>query len=278
MKFGSFEIIPFVEQSFKLDGGSMFGVVPKKIWGRMVSSDENNMIAMDTNLFVVKAHGKNILLDTGFGDAITENETKMYSVTKESNIETGLQKIGLSPDDIDIVFLTHLHTDHAGGTVKLEGDSFIPRFKNARYYTQQIEWNDAMNPNERTAAVYISERLKTMETAGQLEILDGDTEILPGIKAVVTAGHTPGHQGIEMTSDGITVVYYADIVPSSYHVRVPYVAAVDLDPVTTMDVKRRLVKFLLEGEKYIVFDHDIDIKIGRLRQDGKKVLVDKVEA
>ncbi|MFH2036284.1 MAG: MBL fold metallo-hydrolase [Candidatus Zixiibacteriota bacterium] len=278
MKFGAFEIIPFVEQSFKLDGGSMYGVVPKKIWSRFIESDENNMIPMDTNLFAVKANGKNILLDTGFGDAISENELKMYSVTRETKIESGLKEIGLSSDDINIVFLTHLHTDHAGGTVKLDGDKFVPRFKNAKYLVQKIEWNDAMNPNERTAAVYIPERLKVLEEAEQLELLDGDTEFFPGLKAVITAGHTPGHQAIEMTSDDITVVYYADIVPSSHHIRVPYVAAVDLDPLTTMNVKRRLVDFLLEGERYIVFDHDIEIKIGHLRQDGKKVLVDKVEA
>jgi len=270
MKIGSFEISPFVEQSFKLDGGTMFGVVPKKIWGKLVSSDDNNLIDMETNLFVLTAYRKHILLDTGFGDCITEKEKKIYATAGETGIESGLEKLEISPDDIDIVFLTHLHTDHAGGAVKEEDGKYVPRFKNAVYIVQREEWDDAMNPNERTAAVYIPERLEVLEEAGQLQLIDGDSEFLPGIKAVKTGGHTRGHQGIEAVSDGEMFAYYADIVPSRFHLRIPYVASVDLFPLEMLDIKRDLLDRLAQKNAVIGFDHDLEIKLGRIIKEDDK--------
>ena len=255
----------------------MFGVVPKIIWNRLVPADENNLVPMQANLFVLKTAGTNILFDTGLGDCLTDGEKKIYAASGDTNIENGLKGIGLTTDDIDIVFLSHAHTDHAGGAVKNADGSYETRFKKARYIVQKNEWHDAMNPNQRTSAVYIPERLEILEKSGQLTIIDGDEEIMPGVKAVVTGGHTPGHQAIEVESGGVTVVYYADIVPSSHHVRVPYVAAVDLDPLRTMEVKRGLIEKLVDCEHGIVFDHDIDIKIGALSRDGKKTVVSKIE-
>lgn len=277
MKFGSFEIIPFVEQRFKLDGGSMFGVIPKKIWGKLLPSDENNLIPMQANLFLLKANGKNILLDTGLGDVISERERKIYAATGETNIETGLKQLGYSREDIDIVFLTHLHTDHSGGAVVETESGLKPRFPKATHIVQQDEWEDAINPDERTAAVYIPERLKVLESAGLLEFINGDKELLPGIKAVKTGGHTRGHQAIEAISDGTTVVYYADIVPSEHHIRVPFVPSTDLFPLDTMKVKRELLKRLLSENIIIAFDHDVEISLGRVSEKNHKTIVDKVE-
>lgn len=277
MKFGSFEIIPFVEQKFRLDGGAMFGVIPKKIWGRMIPSDDNNLIPMVANLFLLKADGKNILFDTGLGDVISEKERKIYAATGETNIEGGLKKLGVAPEDIDYVFLSHLHTDHSGGAVTETENGLKPRFPKATHIVQQDEWEDAINPDERTAAVYIPERLKILESAGLLELIDGDQELLPGIKAVKTGGHTRGHQAFEATSDGLTVVYYADIVPSEHHIRVPFVPSTDLFPMDTMKVKRELLKRLLAENIVIAFDHDIEIGLGRVSAEGRKTVVAKVE-
>lgn len=277
MKFGSFEIIPFVEQKFRLDGGSMFGVIPKKIWGRMISSDDNNLIPMQANLFLLKAGGNNILFDTGLGDVISEKEQKIYAATGDTNIEGGLKKLGVSPEEIDYVLLTHLHTDHSGGAVVEKNGELKPRFPNAKYIVQKDEWQDATNPDERTAAVYIPERLKVIESAGLLELIDGDRELMPGIKAVKTGGHTRGHQAFEVTSGGTTVVYYADIVPSEHHIRVPFVPSTDLFPLDTMKVKRELLKRLLSEDMVIAFDHDIEIGLGRVREEDHKTIVDKVE-
>jgi len=277
MKFGTFEIVPFVEQKFRLDGGSMFGVIPKKIWGKLVPSDENNLIPMRANLFLLKANNKNILLDTGLGDVISEKERKIYAAPGETNIEDGLKKLGIAPEDIDYVFLSHLHTDHSGGAVVRTENGLKPRFPKATYIVQRDEWEDAVNPDERTAAVYIPERLRVLESAGQLELIDGDKELLSGIKAVKTGGHTRGHQGFEIESDGTTVVYYADIVPSEHHIRVPFVPSTDLFPLDTMKVKRNLLKRLLAENMVIAFDHDIEIGLGRLREEGHKTVVHRIE-
>ncbi len=277
MKVGSFEIHPLVERRFRLDGGTMFGVVPRKIWGRLIPPDENNLVPMETNLFVIRTGKNNILCDTGFGDCLSPQEEKIYAVSGETNIESGLTALGLTPDDIDVVFLTHLHTDHAGGAVKEVDGKIVARFPNARHIVQKVEWEDAMHPNERTSAVYIPERLAALDESGRLELIDGDVEILPGIKAIRTGGHTPGHQAIEAYSEDSGAVYYADIVPSSFHVRVPYVASVDLFPLDTMTVKRDLVKRLLADNLAIAFDHDTEIKIGRLAEQDGKVVVNKIE-
>ena len=194
-----------------------------------------------------------------------------------TTIESTLHKYGLTNDDIDIVFLSHLHTDHAGGTVKDKDGILVPRFPKARYIVQKIEWNDAINPNERTAAVYIVDRLMVLKKSGQLDLIEGHMEFLPNIKAVLTGGHTPGHQGIEATSDGMSVGYYADIFPSSNHIRIPYVAAVDLNPIETMAAKRKLVDRMLKDNRAIAFDHDVNIKIGRLSDENGKIVVNKVE-
>ena len=235
-RFGGFAIHYFVEQTFRLDGGSMFGVVPKKIWGKMVASDDDNLVAMQTNLFVVDTGAERILCDTGLGTVLSEREKAIYAVAGPSRIETGLKQIGFSTDDIDCVILTHLHTDHAGGAVVEAGGRIVPRFRKARYVVQRQEWQDAMNPNERTAAVYIVDRLKVLEQAGQLDLVDGDVELRPGVRLVKTGGHTAGHQGVEFRSGDKTVVYYADIIAYSHHFKVPNLASVDLFPLDTMKV------------------------------------------
>ena len=273
-KFGDFTIYSFVERRFKLDGGTMFGVVPKKIWGRLIEVDEDNMVPMHTNLFVVDTGKKKLLCDTGLGTLLSKKESKIYAAQTDSAIETGLNELGFATDDIDYVILSHLHTDHAGGTVMKKGDKMVPRFKNARYVTQKAEWNDAMNPDERTSAVYKVDMLQVLEQAGQLDLVDGDFELLPGVKLVKTGGHTAGHQGVEFSSGGKTVVYYADIIPFSHHFKVPYVASVDLYPRETMKVKRELTRRALAGNFAIAFDHDIEIPIGIAREDGLKTVIE----
>lgn len=274
--FGDFTIHHYVERTFKLDGGTMFGIVPKKIWGKLVPVDDDNLVPMNTNLFVVETGKYTFLCDTGLGTLLNERETKIYAAFEPSRIETGLKEIGFAVEDIDYVLLSHLHLDHSGGTVKMVDDRLTPRFPRARYVVQKDEWDDAMHPDERTTAVYKVDLLKTLEDAGQLVLIDGDEELIPGVKLVKTGGHTVGHQGMEFSSGGETIAYYADIIPFSHHFKVPYVASVDLYPRETMKVKRTLVRRALAGEIAIAFDHDTEIPIGRAYEDGVKTIIKPV--
>ena len=276
MKFGEFEIHSFVEQDFRLDGGSMFGVIPKSLWGKMIPADENNLIPMKTNIFVLKAHGKNMIFDAGLGDTLSDREKKIYTAGGISHLESGLASLDLTPDDIDYVILTHLHTDHAGGAVKLEQGEFVPRFKNARYIVSKEEWQTATNPDERTAAVYVPQRYLALKNAGQVEMIDANTELFPGIRAEYTGGHTKGHYGLQMESAGRKVWYYADIYCTSHHMRVPYVPATDLFPLQTMEIKRATLPEIIGDKVIMAFDHDIKLPFGKVKQEEKKITVSGV--
>jgi len=277
MKLGEFEIDSFVENKFKLDGGGMFGVVPKKIWNRLIPADENNLIPMVTNLYVLRAHGKVMIFDIGLGDTLSDQEKKIYGIQSESMLESGLQKLGLTVNDIDYVILSHLHTDHAGGAVRKEGDAFVPRFPKAKCIISRQEWADALNPNERTSAVYIPARYQALKDAGQVELIDPDVELFPGIRAVHTGGHTSGHFGLQIESGGKKLWYYADIFCTSAHMSVPYVPATDLYPLDTMEAKRRALPEIVNDGVIVAFDHDVNMPFGRVTQEGRRVKVEPVD-
>jgi glyoxylase-like metal-dependent hydrolase (beta-lactamase superfamily II) len=269
MQFGRFEIGTFVEQQFKLDGGAMFGVIPKAVWQRLIPADENNLIPMVTNLFVLKAHGKTMIFDAGLGDTLNDREKKIYGTDGCSRLDQGLADLGLTADDIDFVLLTHLHTDHAGGAVVRKGKGYVPRFRSARYCISKKEWDLAMSPDERTAAVYVPERLQPLEDAGVIEWVTGDGELFPGIKAGFTGGHTEGHYALEIESEGTAVFYYADIFCTTAHLKVPYVPGSDLFPVETMEIKRRTLPRIINHNVVMAFDHDVDTPLARVRDlDG----------
>ncbi len=277
IKLGDKEVYSIVDNSFKIDGGTMFGVVPKIIWERMMVPDEKNMISLDLNLLLVKAEGKNILVDSGIGDTLNEKQKKIYGVEKESNLEKGLFEIGLKPEDIALVILSHLHLDHAGGIVKFnsKGEK-VPRFPKAKYVVQTEEWKYALQPDERTKATYMLENFQVLDECGLIELVKGDKEIVPGIRVKLTGGHTQGQQVVFIQGGDKTILYPGDIIPTIYHLRIPYVAGVDIYPLEVMEVKKRLIQDCLENNWMIAFDHEIGTKLCYLKRINDKIEVKKV--
>jgi glyoxylase-like metal-dependent hydrolase (beta-lactamase superfamily II) len=277
VKFGKFEIFSIVENSFKIDGGAMFGVVPKIIWERLVPSDEFNRVKLDLNLLLVKTESENVLIDAGMGDALSEKHKKIYGIEKPSELEKKLSELNLTPEDIDLVILTHLHADHAGGVVKLdESGKKAPRFPNARHVVQIKEWNDAMSPDERTSATYLTENLKLLKDFDLLELIDGEDEVAKGIKVKSTGGHTPGHQVVFIEDGNNKILWSGDIIPTASHLKIPYVASVDLFPLETMELKRKFLDMCINDGWLLAFDHDVNIKLGRLEKLGNEIKVGKV--
>jgi glyoxylase-like metal-dependent hydrolase (beta-lactamase superfamily II) len=277
VKFGNFEIFSIVENSFKIDGGAMFGVVPKIIWERLVPADEFNRVKLDLNLLLVKTEGENILIDAGMGDVLSEKHKKIYGIEKPSGIEKSLSNLDLTCEDIDLVILTHLHADHAGGVVKLdESGKKIPRFPNARHIVQIKEWNDAMSPDERTSATYFTENLKLLKDFDLLELIDGEDEVAKGIMVLPTGGHTPGHQVVFIEDGNNKILWPGDIIPTASHLKIPYVASVDLFPLETMALKRKFLDMCINDGWLLAFDHDVNIKLGRFEKSGMEIKVNKV--
>ena len=276
MRLDNIELIPILENSFKLDGGSMFGVIPKMMWNKLCPADENNLVRMDINPLIIKTGKEVIAVDAGFGDVLNERQLKMYNLAGPTRWGDELSKSGIRPEDITTVLFTHVHADHAMGALRKGADGRLDlRFPNAKYYVQKREWQDAMHPNERTAATYLVDNLRLIEESGKLELLEGDTQLFSGISVKVIGGHTPGMQAVIIDAGGQRVIYPADLMPMSAHMKVAYVAAVDLDPLTTMQQKRWLHEKMLKEDWILAFDHDIEFKFAKFKEDenGKVVPV-----
>ncbi|MFH2054902.1 MAG: MBL fold metallo-hydrolase [bacterium] len=277
LKIGEFKVHCIVENRFHLDAGGVYGIVPRSIWSRLQQADENNLLPFDTNVFLLQAHGKNILFDVGLGDYLEEKQRKLYGVSEPSRLVPGLKSLGLEPEDIDFVLLSHLHWDHVGSCIRLVGDQPMPTFPNAQHYVHADEWQDAMHPDERTGGVYFPDRLQAIERAGLLRLIEQDTEVLPGIKLVRIGGHTRGQLGVEVESGGEKLIYYADNFLSCHHLKIPYVPASDLFPLDTQRCKRETLPKAAEGGWYVAMDHDIENKVVKIKYDGLKYRCEKVE-
>lgn len=267
MKLGAFEIYPVSDGRFRLDGGAMFGVVPKALWERCCPADELNRISLSLTALLIRAKGKNILVDTGLGSKEDAKFQRMFAVERTPTLLESLKRLGLGRGDIHMVINTHLHFDHAGGNTMQENGSIVPTFPNAKYFIQHGEFEDAARANERTKASYRRDNFTPIAHVNQWEFLHGDSELLPGITAVVTAGHTRFHQAVKIESEEQTAFYLGDLIPTVSHLPLPYIMGYDLFPIQTLETKRWVLDQAFEERWLLLFEHDPVVQAGYVRRD-----------
>jgi glyoxylase-like metal-dependent hydrolase (beta-lactamase superfamily II) len=268
MQLGDFELTSLTDGNFRLDGGAMFGVVPKPLWERRAPADEKNRIALSMRPLLVRANGLRILIDAGCGDKMSAKEAAIYGFDRARHLDHSLADAGLTAADIDIVIASHLHFDHAGGFTAVVDGAVRPRFPNARYKIRYDEYVDATHPHERNKASYFAENYVPLVDAGVVDFIEADGEVLPGISVWRTGGHTMHHQLIKIESGGRTAVFTADLMPTAAHVDEPWIMGYDLYPMDTLAFKRTFVREAIDGEYVIFFEHDPAIPAGIIREQG----------
>ncbi|MEN6560658.1 MAG: MBL fold metallo-hydrolase [Acidobacteriota bacterium] len=269
---GEIEVVRLLDGTFRVDGGAMFGVVPRTLWAALAPPDRENRITLALNCYLVRAPGATILLDTGVGPDLGRRYADFYGVDRRPGLLAGLAGLGLGPEDIDLVVNSHLHFDHCGGnTMKTAGGTWAPAFPGARYAVQRGEWEQALHPVGRDKPSYMPARLKSLADSGRLTLLDGDGPVASGIEAVIVAGHTAFHQGIKVSSAGRTFFFAADAVPTAAHVGLDCIMSYDLYPVDTYETKKALLERAEAGGWALGFSHDLAMPFGRLRRAGRRL-------
>jgi glyoxylase-like metal-dependent hydrolase (beta-lactamase superfamily II) len=269
MKFGELELFVVSDGTFRLDGGAMFGTIPKVLWERTNPADDRNRILMGLNCLLIRTSTENILIDTGLGTGYDEKFAFLYGVDKsQTELLRSLAAAGVQAADISKVILTHLHFDHGGGNCFQEGNGeFKPTFPNAVYYINQGELAYAKDPDPRSSPSYLPHTWEPLEKRGQVALTSGDEEIASGVTVLPAPGHTPNHQIVTVRSGEMTACFLADLVPTPSHLKTHYVMGFDLDPLTTMKNKEPVLKQARAENWLLIFEHSSDIKAGYLTED-----------
>ena len=265
-RIGDFELHLFNDASAWIDPGGMFGLVPRVLWSRYYAVDDRQLLNTANHTLLIRSDRQNILVDTGFGNCLSETQRKRRNIADFDGTRKGLAALGISPDNIDIVVDTHLHDDHCTGNFRLdENGERLPAFPNATYLVQRREYEDACAPNERTRATYLPQNFMPLRESGQLRLLDGDAEIAPGVTAHVTPGHTPAHMSLRIASRGQHAAFICDLASLAIHFeRLAWMSAYDVEPLVTLETKRAWQPWALETGALLFFPHDMKIPAGRL--------------
>jgi glyoxylase-like metal-dependent hydrolase (beta-lactamase superfamily II) len=277
LKVGDLTIHAIQAGGQRLDGGAMFGVVPKPLWEKRIPADERNRISLGMRCLLIEHPSGLILVDTGAGNKETQKFKDIYGLENESTdgnsdtmLEQGLREVGVAAADINIVINTHLHFDHAGGNTRFDANEKVElSFPNARYFVKRGEYDYALHPNERTAASYFDRNYLPIEAAGKLELVLRERDIVKGIRVVPTPGHTPFHQSVLIESAGERAFYLGDLVPTHAHLPLPWIMGYDVEPLVTLETKRRVLKQALDEQWLLIFEHDAAVSSGRVAHDGK---------
>lgn len=268
---GDLELVTLSDGFIHLDGGAMFGTVPRTLWQKRLPPDDANRIPLGMRPLIVRG-AQTLLIDAGCGDKMDAKNAAIYGLDRRYHLDHSLADAGLTADDIDLVLASHLHFDHVGGfTARAKDGAIVPRFPKARYVAHRGEWHDATHPHERNRASYLQENFVPLQDAGVLTLVDEGAEIMPGVRFRHSGGHTPHHQVVMIESGGKTAVFTADMYPTTAHIPDPWIMGYDLHPMDTLAFKRAFANEAVAQEYLLFFEHEPSLAAGYLReQDGKR--------
>ena len=268
MKLGDLEFHIVSDGHLLLDGGAMFGIVPRPLWEKKIPPDSRNRIKLGLNCLLIHADGKRILVETGAGGKMDAKQKDIYGIDGP-RLADNLREYGVAPEDVDYVVNTHLHFDHCGGNTRLENDKIVPVFPNARYVSRRGEYDAATHPNERTRATYFLENYDALRETNQLLLIEEDRELVPGVELICVPGHTADMMCVKLTGGGKTAFFLADLLPTTAHIRLAWTMGYDLFPLIVIENKRKWIPQIARGEWIALFDHDADTPAAYFRErDG----------
>ena len=271
---GDFELSIFSDGDYYLDGGALFGVVPKTLWQRRMQADEKNRIAVGMNSLLVRTGANTVLIETGMGNKLGEKMSEIYC--PKSQLLDNLSAGGVAPEDIDTVVNTHLHFDHCGWNTVRKNGRAVPTFPKATYYVQEGEWQHGRRQLERDRVSYISENYDPLVESGQMKLLRGDSEIVPGISVQVFPGHTRNMQAVMIQSGSKKACYISDLIPTTAHLDLTWVMAYDLFPLETIESRKRFYQAAMPEKWLVVFTHDPITPWAYVEREGNKLIAKPV--
>ncbi|MDA7980952.1 MAG: MBL fold metallo-hydrolase [Pirellulales bacterium] len=271
MNLGNWQLETVSGGEFRLDGGAMFGIVPKPLWERIIPADDRNRITLQTNCVLARDGNHTLLIDTGYGGKESERFIEIHGMEQGAPLLDNLYTAGVSPEGIDFVVFSHLHFDHAGGgVVRDDCNALVPAFPNAKYVAQRLEWEVANSGSPELAGNYPPENLRPLEEAGQLRLIEDGEEIVPGLRGLVTGGHTAGHHALTFESGGDKAIYLGDLCPTHAHLRRMWCMAYDMYPLETRRKKPELLAQIADNGWTVLFDHDPVMAGCCIEQDHKR--------
>jgi methylmalonyl-CoA epimerase len=276
ISWGDYQLVTVNDGVFRLDGGAMFGVVPRALWEKTLPVDDRHRVLMSMRPLVVEAEWGRLIIDCGAGDKMDPKQIDIYGFDRSRHLDHSLAEAGLTSDSIDFALATHLHFDHFGGATRRHDGRLEPRFGRARYLIRSAEWEDATHTHERNRASYRPDDFLPLKDAGVVTFFDGDQEIKPGVRVVRTGGHTGQHQIVYIESGGKTAVFTADLMPTTAHIHDAWIMGYDLFPMETLAFKKRFTREAIDREHLIFFEHDPFITAGYLREKDGRRYVEKV--
>jgi glyoxylase-like metal-dependent hydrolase (beta-lactamase superfamily II) len=267
MNLGDFELTAVSDGLYRLDGGAFFGIIPKSMWSKKVKADENNLVPVGLNSIVVRTGKQTILIETGIGNKLSEKMQKIYG--QPATLLENLAAAGVLPEEIDIVINSHLHFDHCGWNTVRQGERVVATFPKATYYAPEGEWLHGHKPLERDAISYIGENYDPLVESGQMKLLRGDQEIVPGVSVKVFPGHTETMQAIILQSGGKTACYISDLIPTTAHLDLTWGMAFDLFPAQTIESKKKYYARAIPEKWLTMFTHDPQVPWGYVEKDER---------